>query len=203
MTVVHHNFSDISNRTGVHQVKHSAVASIPGCFVVHQHLDVRFACGAFDGLGVLQTDGERFFHHDRDVVLRAEFHNLSVIEGVGINKNRLRPGGTQHLFEIGVIQGGVKFELGRVAIEEAAVWIADSGDVYVGAMYRIREKPLNVTVNKAGDGDSQRLWFSRVQDRDGKKRRHQQKSQHEFHGRPPKIRVYYITGEFSPTVLEN
>jgi len=186
-----------ANRARAHQLIHAVVASIPRCFVVHQHPDLCLACRAFDRLGVFETDGERLFHHHRDVVLRAEFHNLSVIEGAGINKNRLRPGGTQHLLQIRVIQGGIKSELSRVAIKQAAIRIADSNDAYLRPMYGVREKTLYVTVNKSGDGDSKRLCFCRAQQGDGKKRPRQQKrgaAQRKFHKNPPAIRSHDITG---------
>jgi len=94
-------------------------------FVVHEDLDFPSRVARSIAWASSRLTARGFSIMDRDAVLGAEFHDLSVIEGAGINENRLRLGGAQHLFEIRVIQGGIEFELGCVAIEEAAIWIAD------------------------------------------------------------------------------
>ena len=77
------------------------VAAIPGSFVVDQHLNLTGVRGLLDCESIVETDGERLFHHDVDAVTGADFDYAAMIVSVGVDQNGLGAGFLQHFFHIG------------------------------------------------------------------------------------------------------
>src|SRR6267154_3602919 len=158
MAIVDNDFANISDGAGPNQTVSSVIAGVPGSFEVDQDLNICGVCGARDGLRVFVGNGQRFFHHYRDCIVRAKFYYFAVVVGGGVDEDSLRFGGAKSFVEIGVIERQVEMEFCRVLIEESAVGFGDGYDLDVGAISGMGEEAFSMAVDQAGDDDAERRF---------------------------------------------
>jgi hypothetical protein len=104
--------------------------------------------GSFDGTGIFVADGQRLFHHYRNMVLGTNVYRATMVECVGVDEDGMRVRGGERFIEIGVPQVSVEAELCGVAIEQFAVGLRDGDDLNVLAIFDAREESVSVTVRE-------------------------------------------------------
>jgi len=165
VAVVYDDFADVSDGFAAAGERiGGVVAAIPGGFVVDEHLDVALAGGLLDGAGVFEADGEGFFHHDVDATGGAGLDDAEMIEGVREDQDGFRPGFVEHLFEVGVEEGGREFVAAGVTRGEPAVGLGDAYEVHVVAVEVPVEESGGVAVVESGDGEGEVRNFAKVLD---------------------------------------
>ena len=156
VAIMDDDFADLADGSGMDEIVSGAVAAIPGSFVIDEDLGFCGKGGTSDGLCIFVGNGQRFFHHDRDRIARAEFDDPAVIEGRSVNEDGLRPHGAENFVEIGVVERWLEMELRGVLIEKGAVSFGDGNDLDIRAVEGVGEESLGVAVYEAGHGDPER-----------------------------------------------
>ena len=102
VAVVDDYLANFADGVLVDEVVGSVIAAVPGGLVVDEDGDLGGVGGSFDGAGIFVADGQRLFHHYRDVVLSTNFYRATMVEGVGVDEDGLRVRGGERFIEVGV-----------------------------------------------------------------------------------------------------
>ena len=88
----------------------------------------------------------------------AKFNDVAVIVSGSVDEDGLWLCGAQSFVEIGVIERRIEMEFCGIAIEDSAIRFSDGDDLDVGAIEGVREEPVGVAVNQAGDDYAERRF---------------------------------------------
>ncbi len=140
----------------VHQPPHGAMAAVPGGLVVDQHVDLAALRRGRDGLRVRGGHGQRLLDHHVHAVPGGDLDDLQVVEGVGVDDERLGPGRRDEPVEVGEHPRRVDLVLRGELVAQRGVGVVHADQFDVGPLDHRVHVAAHVPVDEAGDGDAQR-----------------------------------------------
>ena len=149
---MNHDTADSAKTSSFRFVVGGLVAGIPGGFVIDQDMDAVFTGDFTDGQGVVERDGQRFFNHDGDPVLRGDFDSGSVPGDGGVDQDGLGMGLFDHIGFLAIEEGRGKRVFLLILREKGGVVVGDADQFHVGVVGQVSKKAFNVAMDQSDDG---------------------------------------------------